>query len=44
MVKMDIISSIVGVMSLDLGKQVLVQGMVETFDFDNLASHDSSRT
>ncbi len=33
MVRMDNISSIVGATSLDLEKQMLVQGMVETFDF-----------
>lgn len=32
----------IGVASLDMEKQVLVQGMVETFDFDNLTLHESS--
>jgi len=34
----------IGATSLDLEKQVLVQGMVEILDFDNLALHDSSPT
>jgi hypothetical protein len=34
----------IGASSLDLEKQVLVQGMVKTFDFDNLALHESSPT
>jgi hypothetical protein len=41
---MDKISSIVKAMNLDMENQVLIQGMVETFDFDNLTLHDSSPT
>jgi hypothetical protein len=44
MVRMDNISSIVGATNLDMENHVLIQGMVETFNFDNLALHDSSLT
>ncbi len=32
----------IGAASLDMEKQVLIQGMVKTFDFDNLGLHEGS--